>query len=51
MKGSLQIRKKTELFVMPAFTYNPRTYNIKNAVLNKRISFAGISAGVSFQIK
>jgi hypothetical protein len=51
MKGSLQIRKKTELFVMPAFTYNPCTYNIKNAVLNKRISFAGISAGLSFQIK
>jgi hypothetical protein len=51
MKGSLQIRQKLELFIMPVFTYQPGTYNLKNAVLNKRISSAGISVGLSFQIK
>lgn len=51
MKGSLQIRQKIALFVMPVFIYNPRTYDLKNAILNKRISSAGISVRLSFQIR
>jgi hypothetical protein len=43
--------KNFHFFVEPSFRYNLNKYKLKNTLTNKNINQAGVSLGLSYEIK